>query len=196
MINSDAERLARLITELLDVARLDTGRMSLLPRETDLPALVNRAVASVRMGTNREIEVDVQGTPPPIHADPDKAVQVVTNLVDNAIRHGEGAVLVTVADTGVGSVRLTVDDEGEGISPEIRKRVFTKFWKHGVRGGSGLGMYIVNGLVSAHGGQVDIGESPRGGARIEVDWPTTAAVVAEQERVERETPTPGSRATS
>ena len=173
MINSDAERLARLITELLDVARLDTGRMSLLPRETNLPQLVSRAVESVRMGTNRDIEVEVQGEPAPIHADPDKAVQVVTNLVDNAIRHGEGVVRVSVADAPDGSVRLTVDDDGEGISPEIRQRVFTKFWKYGARGGSGLGMYIVNGLVTAHGGQVVIGDSPGGGARITVLWPAS-----------------------
>lgn len=196
MINSDAERLARLITELLDVARLDTGRMSLLPRETDLTVLVNRAVASVQMGTNRTIEVDVQGTPPPIHADPDRAVQVVTNLIDNAIRHGEGVVRVSIAANGGGTVRFVVDDDGEGISPEIRKRVFTKFWTHGVRGGSGLGMYIVNGLVGAHRGQVTIAESPTGGARIMVDWPTSASVEAEQDRAERETPSRGSITTS
>jgi signal transduction histidine kinase len=68
-------------------------------------------------------------------------------------------------------VRMHVDDEGEGISPEIRSRVFTKFWKHGTRGGSGLGMYIVHGLVTAHGGQVEIDDAPTGGARITVIWP-------------------------
>jgi signal transduction histidine kinase len=66
---------------------------------------------------------------------------------------------------------MHVDDEGQGISPAIRSRVFTKFWKHGTRGGSGLGMYIVHGLVSAHGGHVEIGDAPSGGARITVDWP-------------------------
>jgi signal transduction histidine kinase len=68
-------------------------------------------------------------------------------------------------------VQMHVDDEGEGISPEIRSRVFTKFWKHGVRGGSGLGMYIVHGLVTAHGGSVQIGDAPGGGARVTVLWP-------------------------
>ena len=60
---------------------------------------------------------------------------------------------------------------GDGISPDIRSRVFTKFWKHGTRGGSGLGMYIVHGLVTAHGGTVEIGDAPSGGARITVRWP-------------------------
>ena len=100
---------------------------------------------------------------------------MVTNLVENAVRHGEGVVRLTVSPLGVDDpftgVRLHVDDEGEGISPEIRNRVFTKFWKHGVRGGSGLGMYILHGLVTAHGGSVEIADAPRGGARITIVWP-------------------------
>ena len=66
------------------------------------------------------------------------------------------------------------DDQGEGISPEIRTRVFTKFWKHGTRGGSGLGMYIIHGLVRAHGGTVEIDDAPGGGARIIILWPAYA----------------------
>ncbi len=75
----------------------------------------------------------------------------------------------------VTGVELIVDDEGRGIPPEIRRRVFTKFWTHGSRGGSGLGMYIVNGLTRAHHGRVVIEESPEGGARIVVRWPTEPA---------------------
>ena len=63
---------------------------------------------------------------------------------------------------------IRVDDEGEGIPEEIRVRVFTKFWKHGVRGGTGLGMYIVNGLVRVHGGEVRITDADSGGARLEI----------------------------
>ena len=65
-----------------------------------------------------------------------------------------------------------VDDEGDGIPIELRKRVFTKFWTTGESGGSGLGMYIVGGLARAHGGFVTITEAPGGGARVIVDWPT------------------------
>ena len=66
---------------------------------------------------------------------------------------------------------VVVEDEGEGIAPEMRRRVFTKFWTSGVRGGSGLGLYLVNGLVRAHGGTVVIGEAEAGGARIGLTWP-------------------------
>jgi signal transduction histidine kinase len=174
-VNADADRLTRLIAELLDVARIDTGRLSLFPRPVDIRTAVERVLASVRAGTGREVAFVVDGDLPTISADPDKLVQVLTNLVDNAIRHGDGQVTLTASALPEGSpyagVLLHVDDEGDGISPDIRSRVFTKFWKHGTRGGSGLGMYIVHGLVDAHGGAVEIDDSPAGGARVTVAWP-------------------------
>ena len=174
-VNVDADRLTRLIAELLDVARIDTGRLSLFPRPLDFEAAVERVLTSVRAGTGREIAFDVHGELPQVLADPDKLAQVLHNLVDNAIRHGEGNVRLTASaldgDAPFPGVLLLVDDQGEGISPEIRSRVFTKFWKHGTRGGSGLGMYIIHGLVRAHGGLVEIDDAPGGGARIVIMWP-------------------------
>ena len=111
---------------------------------------------------------------PEIVVDPDKYTQVVTNLVENAVRHGEGTVRVVVepvSDAPGSAVRLIVEDEGEGIPPELRRRVFTKFWKSGATGGSGLGLYLVHGLVEAHGGTITIGASESGGARITVVLP-------------------------
>jgi signal transduction histidine kinase len=174
-VNVDADRLTRLIAELLDVARIDTGRLSLYPRPVDMRTAVERVVHSVSAGTGRDIAFEVEGELPPVSADPDKLAQVVTNLVDNAIRHGEGQVTLTAApivdEAPYEGVLLHVDDEGDGISPDIRSRVFTKFWKHGTRGGSGLGMYIIHGLVNAHGGSVEIDDSPAGGARVSILWP-------------------------
>ena len=170
-VNADADRLARLIAELLDVARIDTGRLQLYPRETSAEVLVRRVVDSIEAGTSREISLEVQDDLPDVFADPDKLTQVVTNLVENAIRHGQGQVCVRLATSDVG-VRITVDDEGDGIPVELRRRVFTKFWTTGDSGGSGLGMYIVGGLSRAHGGWVTIDDAPGGGARVMVDWPT------------------------
>jgi signal transduction histidine kinase len=174
-VHSDSERLSRLIAELLDVARIDTGRLALYPRPCDARLLVGRAVESVRASTSRSIELDAADGVPELQADPDKFTQVVTNLIENAVRHGEGRVLVTLrplgTDADFAGAAITVDDEGRGIAPEIRKRVFTKFWKHGERGGSGLGMYLVNGLIRAHGGTLLIDDAPGGGARIVIAWP-------------------------
>ncbi len=170
-VNADADRLARLIAELLDVARIDIGRLQLYPRESSAEVLVRRVVDSIEAGTSREISLDVDDDLPEVFADPDKFTQVVTNLVENAIRHGQGQVSVRVAATVTG-VRITVDDEGDGIPVELRRRVFTKFWTTGDSGGSGLGMYIVGGLARAHGGWVTIDDAPGGGARVMVDWPS------------------------
>jgi len=176
-VAADSDRLSRLIAELLDVARIDTGRLQLHPRPSDAAALTRRIVESVAAGTARPIELEVPEGLPDIHADPDKFTQVVTNLVENAVRHGEGVVRVVLEPlrtTGPGDqpgVRITVDDEGEGIPTEMRRRVFTKFWKGGQRGGSGLGLYLVNGLTKVHGGTVTIADAPGGGARIQVAWP-------------------------
>jgi signal transduction histidine kinase len=174
-VNSDADRLTRLIAELLDVARIDTGRLSLHPRPIEFAPAVERVLDSVRAGTGRKIVFDAADDLPQVWTDPDKFVQVVTNLVENAVRHGEGLVRLTATPLGPDhpftGVLMHVDDQGEGIKPEIRTRVFTKFWKHGTRGGSGLGMYIVHGLVTAHGGSVEIADAPGGGARITVTWP-------------------------
>ncbi|MCF6379546.1 PAS domain-containing sensor histidine kinase [Nocardioides KLBMP 9356] len=172
-VNADADRLARLIAELLDVARIDTDRLQLYPRESSAEVLVRRVVDSIEAGTSREIRLDVEADLPDVFADPDKFTQVVTNLVENAIRHGQGEVRVGLAraESPYG-VRITVDDEGDGIPVELRRRVFTKFWTTGDSGGSGLGMYIVGGLARAHGGWVTIDDAPGGGARVMVDWPS------------------------
>ena len=93
-VNADADRLARLIAELLDVARIDTGRLQLYPRESSAEVLVRRVVDSIEAGTAREISLEVEDELPEVFADPDKFTQVVTNLVENAVRHGQGQVCV------------------------------------------------------------------------------------------------------
>jgi signal transduction histidine kinase len=181
-VHSDADRLSRLIAELLDVARIDTGRLQLYPRPCPAEVLVGRVVESVRQSTSRQLLLEVDDDLPDILADPDKFTQVVTNLVENAVRHGDGTVTVRLAELPAWAdfpgVQLSVDDQGTGIPDAIRRRVFTKFWKHGERGGSGLGMYLVNGLVRAHGGQVEIEDAPGGGARIVVLWPSDRDAIA------------------
>jgi signal transduction histidine kinase len=176
-VSADSDRLSRLIAELLDVARIDTGRLQLYPRPSDAAVLVGRVVDSVSAGTSRPFELVVADGLPEITVDPDKFTQVVTNLVENAVRHGSGTVRIAleVARTEAAGVLLSVEDEGDGIAPELRARVFTKFWKGGGSGGSGLGLYLVHGLVKAHGGTVTIGDATWGGARIVVALPSTPA---------------------
>ncbi len=171
-VSSDADRLSRLITELLDVARIDTGRLQLHLRPCQAGVLVTRVVESVTAGTATPVELHVATGLPPVLADPDKFTQVVTNLVENAVRHGAGTVRVDLAAAkDAPGVVLVVDDEGDGVPAALRPQVFTKFWKGGAHGGSGLGLYLVHGLTLAHGGSVAIQDAPGGGARLVVRWP-------------------------
>ncbi|MFY0406025.1 ATP-binding protein [Solicola sp. PLA-1-18] len=172
-VDSDADRLSRLITELLDAARIDSGRLTLRPALVDLPVLVQRVLDNIAAGGATSGTVSVDDGVPDVWADSDRLTQVVTNLVENALRHGHGLgeVAVRVPTDGRGGAVLTVTDHGPGIDPDIRSRVFTRFWKSGERGGSGLGLFIVKGIVDGHDGEVAIGEADGGGARIDVWLP-------------------------
>lgn len=186
-VSADADRLARLIAELLDVARIDTGRLQLYPRPSDAATLAGRVVASVAAGTASVIELHTGQDLPQILVDPDKFTQVITNLVENGVRHGEGIVRVTLSlATGARPesgdapvVQIVVSDEGAGIALEQRRQAFTKFWRGGARGGSGLGLYLVNGLARAQGATVLIDDAPDGGARITTTWPVVLPVTTE-----------------
>lgn len=175
-VNADADRLTRLIAELLDVARLDTGRLSIYPREVRVEVLVQRVLDSVGQATSQRLTLRAERPDLEIFADPDKFTQVVTNLVENAVRHGDGEVTVSLRPLDDGAefpgVVIEFIDEGEGIPEELRRRVLTKFWTQGTSAGSGLGMYIAHGLARAHGGDLTISDREGGGARVTVRWPS------------------------
>lgn len=169
-VDADADRLSRLIAELLDVARIDAGRLSLRKEPVDLVEAVRRQLEPLSVPGERTISL--HGDDRVVAwVDRDKFAQVVANLVENGIKHGDGDVEVTIRGSEGGGAELTVDDRGPGIDLDIRPRIFTKFWKHGRGGGSGLGLYIVGGLVAAHDGVVQVEESPSGGARMRVVLP-------------------------
>ena len=164
-VNADADRVTRLLTELLDVSRIDAGRLEVRKQVVDIPAAVRKAVNGQVAGGEPEdrFVVDVRGELPEVWVDPDKLDQVVGNLVENALRHGAGQISVSVSPYADG-VEVVVSDEGEGIPEETAARVFTRFWRGSRRGGTGLGLYIVKGLVEAHGGSVEVRRAPSGGA--------------------------------
>ncbi|MGH8889351.1 MAG: ATP-binding protein [Acidothermaceae bacterium] len=172
-VNADADRVTRLISELLDVSRIDADRLELHKQVVDIPTAIRRIIdGRVAAGEAPDrFRLHVSEQLPEMWADPDKLDQVLANLVDNAIRHGAGHVSLGVESTGEGAA-ITVADEGEGVAPDIRGLVFRRFWRAGRRGGTGLGLYIVKGLVEAHGGEVAVTEAPSGGALFRIALPT------------------------
>lgn len=169
-INHDAERVTRLINELLDISRLETNRLSLAPEPVHLAELAGHVVASIR-ATVPELTAEVAFPDdfPVVAADADKIEQVLTNLVENAVKYAspvglriEGEV-VDDADGIAAQVAVTVRDTGSGIDPEDLPRVFDRWFQReqGRPSGTGLGLWISRGLVEAHGGQLTV-ESPVG----------------------------------
>jgi PAS domain S-box-containing protein len=173
-VNADADRLTLLISELLDVSRIETGRLELRKQVVDLPALVRRDVAArVAAGASVDrfvLDVDDASELPELWADPDKLAQVVGNIVENALLHGSGTVTITVAPQD-GDVTVEIVDEGEGIRREAMPRIFAKFWHDAGRGGTGLGLFIAKGIVEAHGGIIEAGNMPTGGAAVRFTLP-------------------------
>jgi len=164
-VNADADRVTRLITELLDISRIDSGRLTVRRQVVDLGPVVHRHVAGMVVAgqDSDRFDVRVHAGVPEMWVDADKLDQVLGNLLENAVRHGGGRVTIVVEPEGDGAA-VTVMDEGDGIPAGLHERVFTRFWRSGRRGGTGLGLYIVRGLVEAHGGRIELGSAPGGGA--------------------------------
>lgn len=182
-VDADAGRITRLIAELLDISRIDSGRLEVRRQPVDLPTAVGRHVqAHISNGQPADrFLVRVQQPLPDCWADPDKIDQVLGNLLENAVRHGEGTVTIEVgaapiktADDAAKGTAVTVSDEGTGIPEESMGRVFTRFWRGSKRGGTGLGLYIVKGIVEAHGGSITVGRGPGGGAEFRFILPVGA----------------------
>ena len=171
-VDADADRLSRLITELLDAARIDAGRLTLRRGPVRLHELVQHVLTNMTGGAGDPFEITISEDLAVIWGDDDRIIQVVTNLIENAARHGFGLkqlVLENTADPD--GVTLEVHDNGPGIPEEMRQRVFSRFWRSGPGAGSGLGMYIARGIVEQHGGRIDILDSTGGGALVRVWFP-------------------------
>lgn len=173
-VNADADRVTRLITELLDVSRIESGRLQLRRQVVDLPARARRLIAGrVAAGEPEDrFRLEVRGELPETWLDQDKIDQILGNLLENAVRHGRGTVTIVIEPIEWG-VAVSVRDQGEGIAPELASRVFRQFWRGQGRrrGGTGLGLFIVKGLVEAHGGTVSVQRGPEGGAEFRFTVP-------------------------
>jgi signal transduction histidine kinase len=171
-VDADADRLSRLITELLDAARIDAGRLTLRRGPVRLDDLVRRVLTNMSGGSGDPFEITIGDDLAVIWGDDDRIIQAVTNLVENASRHGFGLKQLLVQnEADPQGVSLEVHDNGPGIPEEMRQRVFSRFWRSGPGAGSGLGMYIARGIVEQHGGRIDILDSDGGGALIRVWFP-------------------------
>ena len=178
---AQVERLGRLVTQLLDLSRLDARDTNLETKPFAVAPLLEAAVKEAQIGIRRpdvpSVRLELSVEPPALEAtgDPERIHQVVANLLDNAISHSPdgGRVAVGARRNGGESVELEVSDEGPGIPPEEAERVFDRFYRGGGSdGGTGLGLAIARSIVDLHGGTIEARNGGERGCRMIVALPS------------------------
>ncbi len=170
----EVERMERLVSGLLVLAGSDEGRSPARQVEVDLDQVAGREASAAARRTG--VAVDASAIEPArVLGDPDRLARLVRNLLDNAARHAAGQVWVALASSA-GEAVLTVSDDGPGIPPELRERVFERFvrldeGRSRDAGGAGLGLAVARAIARHHGGDVAAAEPRRGGATFEVRLP-------------------------
>jgi signal transduction histidine kinase len=177
VIQRSVQRADRLIRDLLDAALIEAGRLTVDPRPVKVKDLLDQVARDHELSAkqfNVAFQVEVDDGLDKVVADRDRLVQALGNLIANSLRHARGATPIELGACVVdGQVELSVRDHGPGIEPELRPRVFDRFWQgRERRGGAGLGLAIVRGIAEAHGGTA-VATTPASGpgARIAIRIP-------------------------
>ena len=169
-------RLQHIVEDLLLLTRMDEGTVDLRRREVDLDDIVFEEAARLRASAG-DLRVDTSKVSSGrVRGDESHLDRLVRNLIENAGRHAHTKVALSLRETN-GEVVLTVDDDGEGIAPDDRDRIFDRFLRlQDARdrdsGGTGLGLAIVREIANAHSATVSVRNAPKGGARLEVRFPS------------------------
>jgi heavy metal sensor kinase len=188
-VGEEVGRMSRILDNLLTLARVDEGRLDLLCAPQRLDELVAEVLGKLRpVADAKRISLRVDGDAPEVLADGPRLELVITNLVDNAIKYtGAGGSVRVELWRRRDEAGMTVRDTGPGIPGEALPHLFDRFYRADAarsraQGGSGLGLAIVSELVAAHDGTISIGDSPLGGARIEVRLPGRASDLTKQDK--------------
>jgi len=179
VVSSEADRLARIVNDILWASRLESGRMSIAIERCDAGAIAAEVADVLRSrAPNAEIVVSRSRGLPPVAADPDKLRQILTNLIDNAIKYSpEGGRVEVEIGRSRGRVRFRVTDDGLGVPSAEQDRIFEKFYRldpnltRGV-GGTGLGLYISRELVMRMNGRIWVDSDGSTGSSFFLELPT------------------------
>jgi two-component system sensor histidine kinase KdpD len=184
-IDREVEYLDRLVTNLLDLSRIEAGALRAERDVYELDDLVGQTIQRLRSRLG-DRPLDVRLDAPPVAVDPVFLDEAVTNAIENAIKYTPPATPIRISATEVAGerrVRLTVEDGGQGVPDHAMPRIFEKFYRvpgvaGGSRSGTGIGLAVVRGLVEAMGGDVSARRGELGGLAIDIDLPV-ADIAAE-----------------
>jgi PAS domain S-box-containing protein len=184
-IFGDAQRLNRMITEMLDLDRMEAGKIRLAPKPVDVNGLVRDVVERAQASSDgHAIRTELDEALPIVSADPDRIVQVISNLLSNAVKYSPdgGEVLVSTAVED-GSVHVAVTDHGVGIAPENMSKVFGRYERFESNRtskvvGTGLGLAICRQIIELHGGKIWVDSQVGAGSTFQFTVPVKAAATA------------------
>ena len=169
VIALEADRLSRLVGDILDLAKLDAHRFTLLQEEVDMQALCEQAYTAFSEEARRraiDYQRDVEAQPV-IVTDGDRVLQIISNLLQNAFRWTpDGGRIGLSLEQANGNVQVAIDDTGPGITADERERIFRPFVSQDGAGGTGLGLAIARELAAALGGRIDLESEPGRGSRF------------------------------
>jgi len=184
---NNCERLVRIINDILDVSKIESGSLALRKKPVNISELVRQSievVAGHARATEITLEVRIPANIRPVMVDPDRIVQALVNLLSNAVKFAPARSTVTVSVVGSGNtVTVAVADHGEGIAPENLNRLFLKFQQVDSsssrrKGGTGLGLAITKALVEQHGGRIFVDSELKKGTRFSFTLPAATAAEA------------------
>jgi signal transduction histidine kinase len=179
LIGDETNRLAALIGDVLDTSRIEAGTFSYSFTDVDLTRLVEDAVATATIGQDEvRVRATIAGHVPRVRGDRERLRQILTNLIDNAVKYSPAGDEVEVqVHPQNGIVRIAVADHGPGIPFDQQRLIFEKFHRADIPGvakpGSGLGLYIARSIAEAHGGTVEVESRPSEGATFVLTLPAT-----------------------
>jgi signal transduction histidine kinase len=174
VIEAETDRLERLVGDVLDLAKLNARRFTVLHEEVDMQRLLDQAyTAFTEEARRREIDYtrDLRVSPVLV-SDGDRVLQIISNLLANAFRWTpDGGRIELEMSSDNGRVAVAVSDSGPGIDPAVRERIFRPFWSRDGRG-TGLGLAIARELALALGGEISLESTPGHGSRFELRLPS------------------------
>jgi signal transduction histidine kinase len=178
LIADETDRLAGLVGEVLDTSRIDAGTFSYSFADVDLAGLVEETVAAAGLGQDAvEIVAQIPRPLPVVRGDGARLRQILSNLVDNAVKYSPEGLAVEVRASAInGRVVIDVTDHGDGIAPTDHRLIFEKFGRvpgTSAKPGSGLGLYIARAIAEAHGGTLEVTSTPGHGATFTLILPVT-----------------------
>jgi signal transduction histidine kinase len=176
LIAGETNRLATLVSDVLDTSRIDAGTFILRFSDVDLGELVRDSVAAAEVSSDEvALRAEVQEPLPVVRGDPERLRQVLMNLIDNAVKYSPAGDEVQVrAYAENGRLRVDVRDRGPGISREDQRLIFEKFGRvttGNARPGTGLGLFIARSIAEAHGGTLEVASAPERGAVFSLELP-------------------------